>query len=321
MRAARLLSIQMMLEARGPLTARQLAGELEISLRTLHRDIDHLSAAGVPVVAERGRFGGFRLIDGWSTRLTGLTPSEAQAVFLSGLAGPAAQLGLQGPLRSAQLKLLVSLPASWREEASKVHSRLHVDPVDWYREPDPVPHLATVADAVWNERQLCFRYQSWTRLSSTTTSPLGLVLKAGTWYFLGFASHVYRTYRVASLQSAEVLQVRAARPKGFDLPRQWQESVDRLQSSIYSGVARVSATAVGLKSLGQMHAAALRAVNDAVRKPSPDERVIVRLPIESIETATAQLLALAPDVIVLEPKALLLSIQTRLREISGAYAK
>jgi predicted DNA-binding transcriptional regulator YafY len=321
MRAARLLSIQMMLEARGPLSARQLAGELEISLRTLYRDIDHLSAAGVPVVAERGRFGGFRLIDGWSTRLTGLTPSEAQAVFLSGLAGPAAQLGLQEPLRRAQLKLLVSLPAAWRDEASKVHSRLHVDPVDWYREPDPVPHLATVADAVWNGRQMSFQYQSWARLSNTTTSPLGLVLKAGTWYFLGFASHEFRTYRVASLQSPEVLQARAVCPKSFDLPRQWQESVDRFQSSIYSGVARVLATPVGLKSLSRIHAAALRAVNDALGKPSPEERVIVRLPIESIETATTQLLTLAPDVVVLEPKALLLSIQTRLRAISSAYAK
>ena len=321
MRAARLLSIQMMLEARGPLSARQLAGELEISLRTLHRDIDHLSAAGVPVVAERGRFGGFRLIDGWNTRLTGLTPSEAQAVFLSGLAGPAAQLGLQEPLRNAQLKLLVSLPASWRAEASKVHSRLHVDPVEWYREPDPVPHLATVADAVWNERQISFRYQSWTRLTTTTTSPLGLVLKAGSWYFLGFANQEYRTYRVASLRSVEVLQARAVRSKGFDLPRQWQASVDRFQSSIYSGVARVLATPVGLKALSELHAAALRAVNDALRNPSPGERVSVRLPIESIETATTQLLALAPDVVVLEPKALLLSIQSRLRTISGAYAK
>ena len=201
-----------------------------------------------------------------------------------------------------------------------MHSRLHVDPVDWYREQDPVPHLATVADAVWSERQMGFRYQSWARLSSTTTSPLGLVLKAGTWYFLGFAMHEYRTYRVASLQSAEVLQARSVRPKGFDLPRQWRESVDRFQSSIYSGVARVLATPLGLKSLSQMHAAALRAVNDALGKPSPDERVIICLPIESIEIATTQLLALAPDVVVLEPKALVLSIQSRVRAINSAYA-
>jgi predicted DNA-binding transcriptional regulator YafY len=321
MRAARLLSIQMMLEARGRLSAQQLASELEISVRTLHRDIDHLSAAGVPIVAERGRFGGFRLIDGWNTRLTGLTPSEAQAVFLSGLAGPAAQLGLQGPLQSAQLKVLVSLPAAWREEANKVHSRLHLDPVDWYRESDAVPYLATVAGAVWKERQISFRYQSWTRVSGTTTSPLGLVLKAGTWYFLGYAKNEYRTYRVASLQSAEVLQAQAVRPKGFNLPRQWQESVERFQSSIYSGVAKVLATPVGLKSLSLLHAAAQRAVNNALGKADPDGRVNVRLPIESIEIATTQLLALAPDVVVLEPQSLLLAIEARLRAITCAYAK
>ena len=321
MRAARLLSIQMMLETRGQQSARQLAGELEISVRTLHRDVDQLSAAGVPIVASRGKSGGFRLLDGWSTRLTGLTPSEAQAVFLSGLAGPAAELGLRGVLHSAQLKLLVSLPASWRDEARKVQSRLHLDPVDWYKEPDPVPYLVTVADAVWKERQLGFRYQSWKRLTERTTSPLGLVLKAGAWYFLGFADDKFTTYRIAALKSAELLPDRAKRPKGFDLPRQWQESVNQFQSSIYSGFAQVMATPAGLKALSQLHAAASRAVCSAMGEAGADKRVCVRLPIESIEIATGQLLALAPDVEVVEPRSLRSSIARRLRAIARLYSK
>lgn len=178
MRASRLLSLQMLLETRGTMSARALADALEVSVRTLHRDVDQLSAAGVPIYAERGRHGGFRLMEGWRTSLTGLTPSEAQAVFLSGLAGPAADLGLAHDVQGAQLKLLSALPASWRQQAQRVATRLHLDPIDWYREAEPVPHLATVATAVWDERQLRLRYDSWKKVATRTVEPLGLDRKS-----------------------------------------------------------------------------------------------------------------------------------------------
>ncbi|RYF62984.1 MAG: HTH domain-containing protein, partial [Comamonadaceae bacterium] len=161
MRASRLLSLQMLLETQGRMSAQALADALEISVRTLYRDVDQLSAAGVPIYAERGRNGGFALLPGWKTTLTGLTPSEAQAVFLSGLPGPAQDLGLGGDVEGARLKLLSSLPASWREDAQRVSTRLHLDPMDWYRESDPTPHLPTVAAAVWNGHQITMRYASW----------------------------------------------------------------------------------------------------------------------------------------------------------------
>src|SRR5271165_2494768 len=152
MRASRLLSLQMLLETRGRMSARALAETLEISLRTLHRDVDELAAAGVPVYAERGRAGGFQLLEGWKTTLTGLTPAEAQAVFMTGLAGPAAELGMGPEVEGARLKLLSSLPAAWRDDAQRISSRFHLDPVPWYRECEQLPHLATIAAAVWGER-------------------------------------------------------------------------------------------------------------------------------------------------------------------------
>src|SRR5882724_2813273 len=141
MRASRLLSILMLLQAKGRQSAASLAAEFEVSLRTIYRDIDELSAAGVPVFAERGRAGGFQLLEGWRTRLTGLTAAEAQALFLAGLPGPAAELGLAEVMEAARLKLLAALPAGWQADASRVGARFHLDPVGWFRSAVPTDHL------------------------------------------------------------------------------------------------------------------------------------------------------------------------------------
>src|SRR4051812_48857737 len=141
MRASRLVSILMLLQTRGRVSARTLADHLEVSIRTIYRDIDELSAAGVPVVVERGATGGFELLDGWRTTLTGLTPHEAQSLFVSGLPGPAVELGLGDTMASAQLKLLAALPDAWQAETQRVSARFHVDLVGWYRRVGPVEHL------------------------------------------------------------------------------------------------------------------------------------------------------------------------------------
>ena len=321
MRASRLLSIQMMLESRGTMSAAALAAALEVSVRTLHRDIDQLSAAGVPVYAERGRTGGFRLMQGWTTRLTGLTPSEAQAVFLSGLAGPAADLGLAAPMQDAQLKLLTSLPAAWRDEAQKVHSRFHLDPVDWYREADAVPHLSTVAQAVWNDRQLRLHYESWERDVERVVNPLGLVLKAGAWYLVAATAKEPRTYRVSNIKRAEVVDTKSQRPRKFDLARHWAASVRRFETDLYQGEAQVLATPAGLKHLRYMNAAVARAVAAAPKSRREDGRVQLRIPVESVEQSVGQLLRLAPEVEVTGPAPLRKAVVARLRAASALYRK
>src|SRR5882672_746159 len=178
MRASRLLSILMLLQAKGRLSAAALAAELEVSLRTIYRDIDELSAAGVPIYAERGRAGGFQLLDGWRTRLTGLTALEAQALFLAGLPGPAAELGLAEVMEAAQQKLLAALPAGWQGDARRVGARFHLDPVGWFRDSMPVDQLPAIAAAVWSERRLRIRYESWSGIVDREIAPLGLVLKS-----------------------------------------------------------------------------------------------------------------------------------------------
>jgi predicted DNA-binding transcriptional regulator YafY len=320
MRASRLLSIQMLLETRGRMSAPELAQALEVSVRTLYRDIDELTTAGVPVYAERGRAGGFQLLPGWKTTLTGLTSGEAEAVFLCGLAGPAADLGLGAQVRSAQLKLLSALPAQARGHAHRISSRLHLDPVEWYRESDDLPHLAAVAAAVWEERQLAIVYESWTRTARQVVHPLGLVLKGGTWYLVAAREAKARTFRISNIRNAEALDAACVRPPRFDLARYWADSVRRFEADLNTAQATVAVTARGLAELRHLNAAVGQALR-AVSAPPRGERVQARIPIESIPQAAGVLLRLAPEVEVLKPAELRRALLERARGAAALYAR
>src|SRR6478735_4020395 len=154
MRASRLVNLLLLLQSRGGLTAAELARELEVSVRTIHRDVEELSAAGVPIFAERGPLGSIRLVDGYRTRLTGMTADEAEALFLAGLPGPAAQLGLGTVVAAAQLKVLASLPPELRARASRLVERFHLDAGEWFKANEEVPNLATLSTAVWEGRMV-----------------------------------------------------------------------------------------------------------------------------------------------------------------------
>src|SRR5579859_6561765 len=186
MLASRLLSILMLLQARGRVSARELAAQFEVSVRTIHRDIDQLSAAGIPVYADRGRNGGFALMDGYRTKLTGLTQPEAEALFLAGLPGPAAQLGLADLLSTARLKLMAALPADVRPSAERIAARFHLDPAGWFHGTDSLASLQPVARAVWSGHCLRLRYRPAGQAEAypRRLGPLGLVLKAGVWYLV-----------------------------------------------------------------------------------------------------------------------------------------
>jgi predicted DNA-binding transcriptional regulator YafY len=319
-RASRLLTIQLLLETRGRMSAQALADTLEISVRTLYRDIDQLAAAGVPIYAERGRGGGFQLLDGWRTTLTGFTTAEAQAVFMSGLAGPAGQLGLGREVADAQLKLLAALPLHQRHDAQRMQTRFHLDTVDWYREGEALPQLAPVATAVWRDQQLAIRYESWSGVTEQTLHPLGLVLKAGIWYLVAAIAGQPRTYRISNISSCSMLDASAQRPDGFDLASYWSGAVQRFEQSLYQGAATVLATPAGLRALARLSAAVERAV--ATTTPAHtdrDGRCSVTIPIETIAHAVGQLLPLAPDVEVVDPPALRQALQQRLQEIGSRY--
>jgi predicted DNA-binding transcriptional regulator YafY len=223
-RASRLVNLLLLLQARGGLTAAELARELEVSIRTVHRDVEELSAAGVPIFAERGPHGGIRLVDGYRTRLTGMTADEAEALFLSGLPGPAAQLGLGTVVAAAQLKVMAALPPELRSRASRIVERFHLDAAGWFQADEPVPHLATLSAAVWDGSQVVITYDRGHGGVERTVAPLGLVLKGGVWYVVGLVDGQIRTYRGSRILAASPLAEPVARPPDFDLAAYWAET-------------------------------------------------------------------------------------------------
>ncbi len=261
-----------LLQLRGQVSAQQLADELEVSLRTVYRDIEALSSAGVPVYATRGRTGGFSLVDGYRPRFAGLTGDEADALFLTGLPGPAAELGLGSVLAATQLKLLAALPPELRERAARIRDRFHLDAPGWLRESDPPPMLALIADAVWAQRRIRVRYERTGRtVVERLLEPLGVVLKAGTWYLVANAdgSRSPRTYRVSRIHEAVALEETFERPDGFDLQAHWAGYQRDYAERLFRETATIRLSAAGRELLFLLGPVVARAGREAMGEPDP----------------------------------------------------
>lgn len=300
MRASRLVQLLLLLQARGRLTAAALAAELEVSERTIHRDVEALSAAGVPIYAERGPHGGFQLVDGYRTRLTGLTGDEAEALFLSGMPGPAAELGLGTVVAAARLKVLAALPTELRARASRLVERFHLDAASWFTAGDAVPHLGTVADAVWEARRITVGYRRAGGEIQRMLEPLGLVLKAGIWYLVARADGQTRTYRISRFSRVQATDEGFERPAAFDLASHWDASIAAYERDTprTEVTIRIEKRAVGLLA----DLVGIRAVraSEEIEEPEEEWRRL-RLWIDWPDEVPGRLLALGDRVEVLEP--------------------
>jgi predicted DNA-binding transcriptional regulator YafY len=301
MQASRLLSLALLLQTRGRLTAQQLADELEVSVRTIYRDVESLGAAGVPVYGEPGRAGGYQLVDGYRTRLTGLSGDEAGTLFLTGLPGPAADLGLGPELGAAQLKLLAALPEPQRQRAGRTRQRFHLDPLGWYADAEETPHLAQVAEAVWTEHLLEVHYRRWAdpELVTRRLAPYGLVLKAGRWYLVAASGDHVRIYRVSQMLEVTVLVESFERPPTFELDTYWQTYLDDFEARRHRGSASVRVSERGLSALSDP--AVRRAARAAAGPPDADGWVTSTIPMESLDHAAGEFLRLGDDIEVLAP--------------------
>ncbi|AXO34507.1 helix-turn-helix transcriptional regulator [Micromonospora chalcea] len=304
MRASRLVSLLLLLQTRGRMTAHELADALEVSVRTVYRDVESLGAAGVPVYADRGPAGGYRLLEGYRTRLTGMTGPEAEALFLAGLPGPAAELGLASVVAAAELKVRAALPDELADRSGRIRQRFHLDAPGWFRHPEATPHLATLAGAVWEDRLVRLRYRRWRAPREVTrlVEPLGVVLKAGRWYLVGRCGEQVRTFRVGAVLDAEVTAERYERDDGFDLAAYWREWTARYERDVYRDQARIRLTVAALEFMPYVFPPEMsRAARAAAGEPGPDGWLETTVPIESVRHAHAELLKLGAEVEVLAP--------------------
>ena len=303
MRASRLLSLLLLLQTRGRMTAQQLAGELEVSVRTIYRDVEALSAAGIPLYGDAGHAGGYQLLGGYRTRLTGLTAGEAEALFLSGLPGPAAELGLGSVLAAATLKLRAALPAALRENADRLSERFYLDVPGWYRRPEDVPHLPVVASAVWDRQVIEVTYQRWKEPTEVTRrlEPHGLVLKAAIWYVVARCDGVMRTYRIDQIVTATPCDRGFAAEPGFELVSYWHTYLADFHRQLYAGHAVIRLSGEGVRRMRHLLSAAAVTAVETVGVADADGWMRARVPIESADLALADFLRLGAEIEVLEP--------------------
>ncbi|MFJ3223605.1 helix-turn-helix transcriptional regulator [Streptomyces sp. NPDC086783] len=315
MKSARLVSILLLLQTRGRMTAAELAERLEVSVRTVYRDVEALHAAGVPLYGDAGHAGGYRLLDGYRTRLTGLTADEAEALFLAGVPGPAAELGLGSVLAAAQLKVRAALPPELREHADRVGGRFHLDAPGWYADGDATPYLPAVADAVWNSRVLHVRYRRWRAPTDVERrlEPYGLVLKAGRWYVV--AGPGPRTFRVDQILELASSEQEFTRPEDFDLAAYWTAYQRDFHQRLRRGEAVVR---VAPGATARLSGPAARAI-EANGRPEQGGWVRAVVPVESVERAHDEFLGLGADIEVLEPAELRDRIAHTVRVLAARY--
>ncbi|MFI9234808.1 WYL domain-containing protein [Streptomyces cinnamoneus] len=302
MRAARLIKLVLLLQSRPSMTGTELASRLEVSERTVARDVLALSEAGVPVYADRGRAGGYRLIGGYRTRLTGLGRTEAEALFLSGVPSALRDMGLADVASAARLKVSAALLPELSDAPTNAAQRFHLDAPGWWHPHDAPALLPAIADAVWDDRRMAARYRRREGEVERDLQPYGLILKAGVWYLAARTGEDFRVYRVDRFTAVTVGEDRFRRSADFDLPAFWEERAAQFARSILRDRVELRLTPEGARRLPHVtDRTAAREALAAAGEPDALGRLTLSLPVESSEVAYEQLLALGPEAEVLGP--------------------
>lgn len=312
MRADRLLSILLLLQAHGRLSARVLAERLEVSERTVHRDMESLSMAGVPVYAEKGRRGGWALVDAYRTDLTGLTEAELRSLVIASAPGVLADLGLGGAADRALIKLLAGLPEARRRAAESARGYLYVDPSGWRRPEEAAPFLPTLELALRTGRQVTIQYE---RAYDKTVverlvNPLGLVAKGSVWYLAATVDGRARTYRASRLRAVTILDEPATRPANFDLAAFWTQSSAEFRAAlpVHRVIVRLAPDALARARLGWRFATL-----ETEDEPAADGWVRCTIRADSADIAVEAVMTMGAGVAVLDPPEIAAQVIDRAR--------
>lgn len=318
MRADRLLSLLMVLQIKGRVTAQELAERLEVSERTIYRDIEALSIAGVPVYAERGPGGGCVLAEGYRTNLTGLKEAEVRTLFMPGVAGPLTDLGVSKELETALLKLLAALPSAHQRNIERTRQRLYMDAVGWYSANEPVPFLQTLQSAVWQDRRVRLTYRKGNgEVFERVVDPLGLVAKAGIWYMVAVSHDELRVFRVSRIRDVVLLDEQCQRPEGFNLEQYWATSSRDFLSSLSKYPVKVRVSPLFLPILPQVLGETIHTRIEEAEPPDAGGWLTLPLMFETLEHARSYILGFGTMVEVLEP----LELRTNIKQLAAGIVE
>jgi predicted DNA-binding transcriptional regulator YafY len=300
-RASRLVNLLLLLQSHGGLTAEELAAKLEVSVRTIYRDLQALALAGVPVYGVTGPGGGYRLVDGYRTRLTGLTAPEAGALLLVDLSAPLRALGLGSDLLAARLKVAAALSLEARSRAGELAGRVHLDLPGWFEEAENPPALPLLAEAVLSDRQVRFGYGAAGKSVRRVVEPLGLVLKGRSWYLVARRAERLLTYAVRRLREPELLEEPVTREDDFDLAATWGRLVAEFEAGLPSVEVRVRASSSAIARLRRVVDSRSWERTDWHGEADEDGWRSLSVRFERIEHAAPALLGLGAEVEVLGP--------------------
>jgi predicted DNA-binding transcriptional regulator YafY len=319
MRADRLLSILLLLQVHRRLTARELAKRLEVSERTIHRDMEALSASGIPVTAERGINGGWSLLEAYQTNLTGLNEAEIQAIFLTKPTRLLTDLGLHKASEAALIKLLAALPSLSRRDAEYARQRIYVDASSWHNTEEAVPCLLTLQDAIWQERKLHISYRRGDDSHvERTVDPLGLVAKGNVWYLVAAVESEMRTYRVSRVLSASITDQVCIRPPKFDLAAHWEQSSAHFKANLPRYLATVR---VNPAILSRMRYASRFASIEHAELPDADGWIQLSMRFDVEHNACEYIVSFGAQIEVVEPQALREQVIHAAEEVIAFYAQ
>lgn len=319
MRADRLLSLLMLLETRGKMTARQLAEELEVSERTIYRDIIALNTSGVPVYTEDGPGGGISLIEDYTTDLTGLNSEEVRALAMLNIPEPLVKLGVGRELKAALLKLSAALPSTSRENEARTRQRIHLDASWWFEPEEPVPHLSTIQQALFQERKLQLTWRGFKTNIEQILEPYGLVAKSNTWYLVAGNQDHNRVLRVSNIIESRMLEESFEYPQEFDLPAFWKGWCEDFKKTrpVFTVTARVSPGLI--EHLPRLFNEYRKGILAQTGMTDEQGRLTLTLHFESLEAARSRILGLGRAIEVLEPLSLRMSVSDFARQICALY--
>ncbi|OMF91971.1 YafY family protein [Paenibacillus sp. FSL R7-0273] len=315
MRADRLLSIMLLLQARGKASSRELAGLLEVSVRTVVRDMEALSMSGVPVFAERGRDGGWMLPEGYRTSLTGMKPAEIGSLLLAADSAVIEALGIKDDYSSAVRKLEAAGATPQSSQIQLLNQRIHIDGAAWHPSGEAYPYLSLLQEAVWTDRKVSIVYSNNGEHKERLISPLGLIAKRGVWYAAAESGGELRTYRVSRIISAEITGNLFTRPEGFELARYWEESTASFRAALPRYPATLLLSSSGEKILRQERYVTVQTTVQSFKEGWQE----VQAEFQTLESACKILLSLGQEAAATAPPELVDMLKAALRETCALY--